>query len=57
MKTLDRLNKLERKSAPVLNFVDMFDEVKVKAHQEKYGINPKIRTFEQMYDNDWKPNK
>lgn len=51
MKKIDnRLQELERKRYPALEFADMFNEEKIKAHRAKYGIDPKVKTFEQMYE-------
>ena len=46
-----RLQELERKRYPVLSFADMFNKEKIKAHREKYRIDPRVITFDQMYEN------
>jgi hypothetical protein len=45
-----RLQALERKSYPVLEFADMFNEEKIQAHRAKYGVNPRFKTIDQMYE-------
>jgi hypothetical protein len=53
MKIESRIARLEKMKPrePVLEFNDMFDEEKIKAHRAKYGIDPRVKTFEQMYEN------
>ena len=44
-----RLQALERKCYPVLDFADRYDEEKITAHQAKYGIDPKVKGLNDMY--------
>lgn len=52
MKIENRIARLEKikPREPVLEFNDMYNEEKIRAHRAKYGINPRVKTFEQMYD-------